>query len=278
MAGSTHNTIYMPVFQGLELLLPPLVEQDAIASALSDMERLIESLEHIIAHKQQIKDGVTQELLTGRRRLPGFSESWKTYRFDQLFHVLRNASNSRSDLSEHNQVAYVHYGDIHTHSVAFLNPATLKTFIAREKVRTIPRLADGDLLMVDASEDTTAIGKAVEIVGLQRAEAIAGLHTMALRGDKARLVDGFKGYLPQFPKVRAALVRLATGVSVYGITKSGVMGIDVTIPEPAEQTAIAAVLANMDAEITALEAKLAKARQIKQGMMQELLTGRTRLV
>jgi type I restriction enzyme, S subunit len=267
------------ILHDVVLPLPPTkAEQEAIARALSDADALIDGLEQLVAKKRQIKLGAMQELLTGQRRLPGFTGEWMTYRFDQLFTTLRNASNSRGELSEHGDVAYVHYGDIHTQSSSFLNPGSLQTYIPREKVQAIPRLADGDLLMADASEDTTAIGKAVEIIGLNGDEAVAGLHTMVLRGYKTHLADGFKGYLQHLPKVRTALVRLATGVSVFGITKSGVKAIEVTIPKPVEQTAIAAILSDMDAEIAALEAKLAKARQVKQGMMQELLTGRIRLV
>ena len=169
-------------------------------------------------------------------------------------------------------------GDIHTHPTAFLNPTTNQTYIPRSKVRTVPRLVDGDLLMADASEDTVAIGKAVEITGLNGCDAVAGLHTMVLRGDKEMLANGFRGYFQFLPQVRTALVRLATGVSVYGITKSGVKAIEVTIPKPDEQNAIATILSDMYVEITALEAKLAKARLMKQGMMQQLLTGRIRLV
>jgi len=139
-------------------------------------------------------------------------------------------------------------------------------------------LQDGDFLMADASEDTTAIGKAVEIVGLGDREAIAGLHTMALRGNRSLLSNGYKGYIQYLPEVRAGLVSLATGVSVFGITKSGVKAIEIKIPKPTEQTAIAAILSGMDNEIIELESKYAKARLIKQAMMQELLTGRIRLV
>lgn len=172
----------------------------------------------------------------------------------------------------------MHYGDIHTHPSSFLNPFLLKTFISDRKVRTVPRLLDGDLLMVDASEDTTAIGKAVEIVGMNGGEAVAGLHTMFLRGNQALLADGFKCYIQFMPKVHAALVRLATGVSVYGIRKSGVRAIEVTIPKPAEQTAIAEVLSDMDAELAVLEQRRDKTLSLKQAMMQQLLTGKTRLV
>ena len=253
-------------------------EQEAIASALSDTDALIESLEQLVAKKRQLKLGAMQELLNGRRRLPVFGGEWKIYRFDQLFAILRNGSNSRSELSPHGEVAYVHYGDVHTHPSSALNPHTLRSYIRREKVRSLPRLADGDLLMADASEDTDAIGKAVEVFGLAGTEAVAGLHTIALRGHKSLLADGFKGYIQHLPGVHEALVRLATGVSVYGITKSGVKTIEVAIPKPEEQSAIAAVLSDMDAELAALDAKLAKARLVKQGMMQELLTGRVRLL
>jgi len=257
---------------------PSLAEQEAIANVLSDADGLIESLEQLVAKKRRIKQGAMQELLTGQKRLPGFSGGWELKRFGDLFAMLRNASNSRSELKESGEVGYIHYGDIHTHPSAFVEAANLTTFISSDKVASVPRLADGDLLMADASEDTTAIGKAVEITGLKGREVVGGLHTMVLRGDKRKLADGFKGYIQFLPQVRSALVRLATGVSVYGITKSGVKAIEVVLPESAEQSAIAAILSDMDAEITGLEAKLAKARRVKQGMMQELLTGRVRLV
>jgi type I restriction enzyme S subunit len=276
--GSGVGNLNVDVIREYPIVIPPRHEQEAIEGALTDADSLIKSLEQLIVKKRQIRQGAMQELLTGEKRLPGFREEWETRRFDELFTVLRNASNSRSELTKDGEVAYVHYGDIHTHPSAFLNPLTKQTYISRQKVRTIPRLTDGDLLMADASEDTVAIGRAVEIVDLKGREAVAGLHTMLLRGDKDALVDGFKGYLQFLPSVRTALVRLATGVSVYGITKSGVKAIEITIPKPEEQTAIATILSDIDAEISALETKLAKARQIKQGMMQELLTGRTRLV
>ena len=243
---------------------PTRAEQEAIAEALSDADALIESMEQLLAKKRQIKQGAMQELLTGKRRLAGFRGAWNGYRFDQLFDVLRTANNSRDELSENGEVAYLHYGDIHTHPTAFLDPTSEQTYISRAKVKTIPRLVDGDLVMADASEDTAAIGKAVEIVGLNGREAVAGLHTMLLRADKHVVADGFKGYLQYFPSVRSALVRLATGVSVYGITKSGVKAIEIVIPKPDEQTAIATILSDMDAEIAALEIKLNKARKIKQ--------------
>ena len=266
-------------FVEVPMPVPPLPEQRAIAAALGDVDALIGGLDKLIAKKRDLKQAAMQQLLTGKQRLPGFKGEWETYTFGELFDILRSASNSRSDLDEHSEVGYLHYGDIHTHPSAFLDCASeLRTFIASSKVGSTPPMTDGDLVMVDASEDTMAIGKAVEIRGLNGRKAIAGLHTFLLRSKKDLLAKGFKGYLQYFQSVRSALVRLATGVSVYGVTKSGVKTIEVTIPKPDEQTAIATVLSDMDAEIAALETRRDKTRALKQGMMQELLTGKTRLV
>ena len=99
-----------------------------------------------------------------------------------------------------------------------------------------------------------------------------------MRFDKAVLADGFKAYLQFLPSFRTHLRRLAAGTKVYATNRAHIVSAEVKLPEVDEQTAIAAVLSDMDAELAALEARLAKSRALKQGMMQELLTGRTRLV
>jgi type I restriction enzyme M protein len=126
--------------------------------------------------------------------------------------------------------------------------------------------------------DYEGIGKCFEVSRATGRKIVAGLHTLLLRGDKELLAIGFRGYLQFLPEVRAALVRFATGISVYGVSKSNVRSIEVRLPEALEQTAIAEVLSDMDAELAALEQRRDKTRDLKQGMMQELLTGRTRLV
>jgi len=263
----------------IKIPLPSPEEQHAIAEALGDIDALLGALTQLIAKKRDLKQAAMQQLLTGQSRLPGFSGEWSTYTFGELFDLLRNASNSRADLVAEGDIGYLHYGDIHTHGSPFFDCGRdLRTYISAEKVRTTPLMADGDLVMVDASEDTEAIGKAVEITGLNGHRAVAGLHTLLLRAKGNRLADGFKGYLQYFSAVREALVRMATGVSVYGISKSNVRTISLAVPDIDEQKAIAAVLSDMDAELAALEQRLAKTRDLKQGMMQELLTGRTRLV
>ncbi len=122
------------------------------------------------------------------------------------------------------------------------------------------------------------IDKSFEVSDIGEDTISAGLHTFLVRGNKELLADGFKGYLQFMPTVRAQLIRLATGISVYGVTKNNVRSIEVVLPNVDEQLAIAAVLADMDAEIAALEKRRDNARDLKQGMMQQLLTGKVRLI
>jgi type I restriction enzyme S subunit len=259
--------------------LPPLPEQRAIAGVLGDVDALVGALEKLIAKKRDLKQAVMQQFLTGQQRLPGFSGEWEVKRFADLFQFLNTANNPRADLSGFGDVGYIHYGDIHTTAAAFLDCAEAALpLIARTKVANISQVEDGDLVMADASEDYDGIGKSLEIRNVKDYQIVAGLHTFLLRGDRNLIADGFKGYLQFIPSVKAALVRLATGISVYGVSKGSVKNIEVLLPGVKEQTAIAALLSDMDAEISAREARLAKTRAIKQGMMQELLTGRVRLV
>lgn len=278
---STHGTKRLPtetLFREV-VACPPVEEQRAIATVLSDVDDLLAKLDQLIAKKRGLKQASMQQLLTGRTRLAGFSAPWPESSFGELFEFLRNASNSRAELSASGDVGYVHYGDIHLHSSPYFNGSRdLLTFIDAAKVKSTPLLRDGDVLMADASEDTEAIGKAVEITGLGVLRAVGGLHTLVLRPRPGRLARGFAGYVQFMPAVRAALVRAATGVSVYGVSKSSVRAIVTPLPGVEEQSAIAEILSDMGAEIVALEARREKTRQLKQGMMQALLTGRIRLV
>ena len=277
--SSGQTGVEMPALKKFSLPLPSLREQHAIATALSDVDALISAQEKLIAKKRNLKQAAMQQLLTGKQRLPGFRGEWEVKRLGDIFQALSTANNPRADLSEFGDVGYVHYGDIHTHSSAFLDCGlTTLPLISRERVTGIPLVQDGDLVMADASEDYKGIGKCVEVQNIQGRNIVAGLHTFLLRGDKGLLADGYKGYLQFIPTVKAALIRMATGISVYGVSKSNVKKIEVLLPRPEEQTAIATVLSDMDAEIATLEQKRGKTRLLKQGMMQELLTGRVRLI
>ena len=259
--------------------LPPLAEQRAIAEALSNVDRLLAALEVLIAKKRAVKQAAMQQLLTGKSRLPGFSGAWETRRLGDTFTCLPTANNPRADLREYGQIGYIHYGDVHAHAQPVLNCAYYELpWIDKSRVDNVAHLQDGDLIMVDASEDLVGVGKSIEVHGVAGKTVVAGLHTILCRGNPDYWAMGFKAYLQFIPAFKSALIRMATGISVYAISKKQLADIKLALPALLEQEAIVSVLSDMDAEIAALERRRDKTCAVKQGMMQQLLTGRVRLV
>lgn len=276
---STHGTKRMPTdaLYAVEIELPPLPEQRAIATALSDVDTLIAGLDRLTVKKRDLYQAAMQQLLTGRTRLPGFRGDWEQKRLGDHLTFLRNGVNPRADLVPQGRVRYLHYGDIHACKASCLAPDTLP-YLPEPKAVGLERLQDGDVIFADASEDVAGVTKSVEMKGIGNAEVVSGLHTIAARFDKTVLADGFKGYLQFCPPFAAHVRRLAAGTKVYATNRGHIAGVEMRLPPTAEQVAIAGVLSDMDAEIAALETRRDKTRALKQAMMQELLTGRTRLV
>jgi type I restriction enzyme S subunit len=277
---SANTNINQQALKSLQLAYPPdKAEQRAIAEALSDVDGLLGAMEALIAKKRAIKQATMQQLLTGKTRLPGFSGEWETKRLGRHVRFLRHGTHSRADLTADEPVRNLHYGDIHTSTDVFFNAReTSMPRLAVHRAAGLDRLEDGDLVLVDASEDLDGVGKSLELTGTTGIDVVAGLHTIAARFDKSVLADGFKGYLQFCPAFRQQLTRLAAGTKVYATNRAHIASVEMSLPHPDEQTAIATVLSDMDAEIAALESRRDKTRAIKQGMMQQLLTGRVRLV
>ena len=254
-----------------------VAEQRAIAAALSEVDVLLGGLDRLIAKKRDLKQAAMQQLLTGRTRLPGFHGEWEVERLGDHVTFLRHGVNSRAELLPEGRVKYLHYGEVHACKDVYLSPASLPC-LPVAKAAALDRLRDGDLVFADASEDVAGVSKSAEIRGVGKTELVSGLHTIAARFDRDVLADGFKGFLQYCPQFSTHLRRLAAGTKVYATNRAHVASVEMRLPSVAEQSAIAAVLSDMDAELTALEARRDKTRDLKQAMMQELLTGRTRLV
>lgn len=260
-----------------ELALPPLPQQCAIALALSDVDALLGGLDRLIDKKRDLKQATLQQLLTGQTRLPGFRLEWELKRLGDHVTFLRNGVNSRAELVTEGRIRYLHYGDIHGCKDTYMSPRNLP-FLPDAKAARLDHLQDGDLVFADASEDVAGVSKSVEVRGIGSTEVVSGLHTIAARFDKAVLADGFKGFLQFCPPFATHLRRLAAGTKVYATNRVHIASAEMHLPSVAEQTAIAAVLADMDAELSTLEARRDKTRTLKQAMVQELLTGRTCLL
>jgi type I restriction enzyme, S subunit len=267
------------VLRRVQFLLAPVPEQRAIAAALSDVDALIEALDAAVAKKRAMKLAAMQQLLTGKTRLPGFDGEWTSRRVASMLSFLPTANNPRKDLSGEGDLGYIHYGDVHAHAMPILDCTKCSLpRISRSRVGNAVELQDGDLVFVDASEDLVGVGKSVEVANLNRQPVVAGLHTIACRGSTECWAPGFKAYLQFIPAFKRALERVATGISVYAISKRQIADVELALPDVCEQAEIVTILSDMDAEIATLEHRCEKTKAIKQGMMQALLTGRVRLV
>jgi type I restriction enzyme S subunit len=270
-------------FETVPIPLPPTkAEQEAIAEVLSEANALIESLEQLIVKKRHLNQGVMQELLTGKKRLPGFSGEWKEKTLGDLFNFSGGFSASRDQLSADGH-CYLHYGDIHKSSKTYIDVQSEyqdipKLDISLNRISPASLLEDGDVVFVDASEDDDGTSRHVVVINKDKIPYISGLHTIVAKSKTDDLDHLYRQYCFQTTAIKRQFYFFAVGTKVSGISKTNIPKLTLPVPSPSEQTAIAAILSDMDAEIAALETKLAKARSIKQGMMQELLTGRIRLI
>ena len=253
--------------KGYPLPLPPKPEQTAIANVLSDTDALIQSLEKLIAKKRAIKQGAMQKLLTGKRRIPGFEGKWEEKNISEIALVCRGASPRPIDnpiwFDESSKIGWVRISDV-TSSIKFLTTTTQKlSKKGIDKSRFVPA---GSLLMSICATVGRPIFNHIDVC----------IHDGFVLFQKVQCNIEFLYYYLAF---------IEEDWAKHGQTGSQ-MNLNTTLinstalqipPTTEEQTAIATILSDMDSELTALESKLSKYRAIKQGMMQELLTGKIRL-
>jgi type I restriction enzyme S subunit len=253
---ATHNAqlnINLEKLRPYLLPLPPLPEQRAIAGALGDVDGLIESLEKLIFKKRDLKQGAMQQLLTGKKRLPGFREEWEVKAIHQLAEVGRGRVISHIEISKSTTPLYPVFSS-QTSSNGVMGYIDTNDF-------------EGDY--VTWTTDGANAGTVFARSGKFNCTNVCG--TIKLHDSDHRFIAAALGRVTQ----RHVSRHLGNPKLMNDIVKK----IEIRIPATrAEQTAIATILSDMDAEIQGLETKLTKTRLLKQGMMQELLTGRIRLV
>ena len=256
MVGSTFKRANVQQIKNFIVPMPSPPEQQAIAETLSDVDALIESFEQLIAKKRNIKQGAMQELLTGKRRLPGFSGEWEVKRLGEVAEIIMGQSPSST-----------HYNNKGVGLPLIQGNADISNRMAIKRVFTAvvtKRGRCGDILM-SVRAPVGEISRAVFDVCLGRG-------VCAIRYSNDYLYHALIAKEP-------AWATLSKGSTFDSVNSTDVNAFIIKLPkDESEQTAIAAILTDMDTEIAALKTKLAKAHKVKQGMMQELLTGRIRLV
>jgi type I restriction enzyme S subunit len=257
--------------RSIPLLVPnDLAEQRRIARFLADADEMIATLERLIAKKQAIKQGMMQQLLTGRARLPGFTTEWRDARLGSLGMFLKGRGIKRDDVRS-TGVACIRYGEIYTAFGDYTDEA--RSFVTPDVASTALPIRRGDVLFAGSGETKVEIGMSLAYTG--KRDAVAGGDIIVLRGTGFDPV--FLASLLNSPEVSAQKARKGQGDAVVHISSHALADVELKLPGFEEQGAIATVIKDADAEISALAGRLAKTRAIKQGMMQQLLTGRTRL-
>lgn len=251
------------------LVLPPPQEQRAIAAALSDVDALITSLDTLIAKKRDIKQAAMQQLLTGKTRLPGFSAEWEVKTLGEIATIFKGSSLSKDKITSSGLAKCILYGELFTTYGRVITEVVSSTNSIEGKLSKY-----GDILIPGST--TT--------VGADLATASALLQADVLLGGDINIVRAKqKSYDPVFlahylaEAKKQEIAERSQGITIIHLYGRDLLDLEITIPFVDEQRAIAAVLSDMDAEIAVLERKRDKIRAIKQGMMQELLTGKIRL-
>lgn len=257
-------------------LPPTLAEQKSIADALGDLDSLLGALDRLIAKKRDLKQSAMQQLLTGRTRLPGFHGEWEVKRLEQNCETITKGTTPTSigrnftgfGVNFLKAESISESGEPLLDKVAFIDAAT-------DKLLKRSQLKEDDLLISIAGVlgRVGRVSKAILPANTNQALALIRL------GSASELERGFLFYYLRSPMIMKQISDVNVQAAQANISLQNVRDLEIHIPPSrAEQSAIAAVLTDMDVELAVLERKREKTRALKQGMMQELLTGKTRLI
>lgn len=268
--GTTFREITLADLRRIYLPVPPLPEQRAIAAALSDVDALLGALERLIAKKRDLKQAAMQQLLTGKTRLPGFHAEWEAKRLGDLAETLKGRGLSKAHLSASGSRPCILYGELFTKYGRTISVVDSRT----NSVDGLISVA-GDVLM-PGSTTTSGIDLATASALLVDGVALGGdINVIRRRGDSYD-----PSYLANYLSVsaRRQVEEMSQGITIHHLYGKDLLSLLLPVPHLGEQVAIATVLSDMDVELASLEARRTKTRDLKQGVMQELLTGNTRLL
>ena len=265
--GSTMININQGVLADLKVPLPPLPEQRTIATALSDVDALITSLDNLIAKKRDIKQAAMQELLTGNKRLPGFTLKWKVKRLGDLSEMFGGGTPPTSVLEYYDgKIPWVSIADM-TRRGKYISETDRNLTEKGLENCAAKILPAGTILFAEYA----SIGEcSIAATELCTSQAILGITPKTV-------LNNLYLYFSLMSK-KEEIKQMGQHGTQANLNSDMVKDFEILLPSLSEQTAIATILSDMDADLTALEQKRDKTKAIKQGMMQELLTGRIRLV
>ena len=272
--GTTMPSLNQAILGNVQIPYAPISEQRAIAAALSDVDALLAGLDRLISKKRDIKQAAMQQLLTGQTRLPGFQGEWETRPLKVVAEISAGINKPLSEMGR--GALYVTVQDLYDGtSIRTDRLSRIKVSPAEIEAKG---LAAGDIVFGKSSVKREGIGYPSIFLGCAEAAVFSGF-TYRARARNGIADATFLFYALRSERTRRWLIDNSQASALTNINQKIADAIPIQVPpQITEQSAIATVLSNMDAELTALEARRDKTRALKQGMMQELLTGRTRLV
>jgi len=264
---TTMTTIDQAIIGKLPVSLPPLLEQNSIATALSDIDLQISLLIRLITKKRDMKQAAMQELLTGKQRLPGFDGEWETKRLGEIGECFIGLTYDPNNVKS-NGLLVLRASNIDNNGLKFDDNVFVDVEIPEKLI-----VRKDDILICVRSGSRDLIGKCA-LISTNVKDMTFGAFMSIFRTQFSHFV---------FYQFQSGLVKKQIyeniGATINQITNKNLKSFQIPFPKDEnEQRAIATVLSDMDAELAALEQQRDKTKAIKQGMMQELLTGRIRLV
>lgn len=273
--SNSMKNISQEAFLNISIPFPPLEEQCRIATALSDIDNLISSLDTLIAKKQSIKQGAMQQLLTCKKRLQGFCSPWVEKKLGELGVTYNGLTGKTKEDFGRGTSQYVTFLNILCNPIIKENLFELVNVKPSEHQNKVKK---GDLFFNTSSETPDEVGicsySLTEIDNLYLNSFCFGFRL------KDAQIDGlFLSYFFRSKIGRDLMITLAQGSTRYNLSKEQFLKSSIFIPSTKqEQSAIANILSDMDDEIVILQKKREKYVAIKEGMMEQLLTGKIRLV
>jgi type I restriction enzyme S subunit len=266
--GSTRQELSISTLKELSFQFPALFEQERIAAILSDVDDLVAALDRTLIKKQSIKQGMMRQLLTGATRLPKFDGDWPRVALGTHATGLRGAGLNKEVLSPSGAYRCILYGELFT-----TYGRRISDVKSRTNVETGVRSQFGDVLVPGSTTTVArdlATASAVHLPGV-----LLGGDTNVIRPDKAIDPDWLAYYITH--RLADRISEIAQGTTIKHLYVRDLLKCTVSLPEIDEQRAIVAALIDLQSEVTVLQKQLRKMKETKRGMMQELLSGHTRL-
>ncbi|MBC1490038.1 hypothetical protein HCJ52_01725 [Listeria sp. FSL L7-1485] len=275
--GGIMDGLSTSIIKQIEISYPSINEQKKIAESLSDIDKLIDSLSELIKKKLLIKEGVTEEIFSGKRRLQGFWKKWPENTIEELCYLVTKQTGfdysakikpSLVKSKKEDNIPFIQNKDFEGKRINFLTDFYIQIEVAKEFPQI---LLDEPSLLISISGRIGNVGMFTD----KRLAFIGGAVGVAKFKQK-KYIEWVMRYLRSNEGQKKIIINEKTGAQ-SNITVEDIRKITIPIPSIEEQEAIIAILSDIDEEIFKLEENLEKYKKIKQGMMKQLLTGKIRL-